>query len=104
MNKTTKGILTVVGAAAALYAIYKLIRKEPIFMALPSFEKQRDFIWADLVRDTPALAPYKENYFKTSSYTDKPFIKAWYIAKKKGEPNFTAFGGKKFNTKDGLGI
>lgn len=103
MKATTKGIVTIVGSAAALYVIYKLIKKEPIFMILPSFEKQREFIWADLVRYTPALAPYKDNYFKTSSYSDKDFMKAWYIAKKKGEPSF-AVRGKNFNTKDGLGI
>jgi len=103
MKATTKGVLTVLGSAAVLYVVYKLIKKEPIFMMLPSFEKQREFIWADLVKDTPALSTLKDSYFKTSSYTDKNFMKAWYIAKKKGEPTFEA-SGKKFNTKDGLGV
>jgi len=104
MKSTTKGILTVLGSAAALYVIYKLVKREPIFMILPSFEKQREFIWADLVKNTPSLAPLKETYFRTNAYNDKQFVKAWYIAKKRGSSTFTTFGGKKFNTKDGLGV
>jgi len=103
MKPTTKGIVTAVGSLAVLYVVYKLIRKEPIFMILPSFEKQREFVWAENVKQIPSLAPLKDSYFKTSSYTDKNFMKAWYIAKKKGEPTFESRG-KKFNTKDGIGI
>lgn len=51
----------------------------------------------------PAAAPYKENYLASQIWNNRAFVSEWYKSFKNGSAVFV-YNGKRYQTKNGLGL